>query len=82
MDAVTHMCDVEVQEKAKLVAAQTKVREQLRAVNGQDPIHTFQLENPTVFHNEVDATSRSELNTFVNVSFVLTQRSLQTMNRI
>ena len=52
MDSIPHMCHVEIQEKAKLMRAQAKIRKQLGAMNGEDPLHAFELQDQAILHDE------------------------------
>jgi hypothetical protein len=66
MDALSHVRNVEVQEKSELVTTQSEIGQQLSTMYGQHSLHAFDLDDETSFDDEVDTVCGRELNPLVH----------------
>ena len=86
MHSVAHSRHVEVQEQAKLAAAQFQIRQQLRQMNWKNAFDTFQLNDQAILDDEVNAIRDWNFDAVVHqrqVNFVFKTANwlLRTRNR-
>jgi hypothetical protein len=60
LDALPEKSDIEVDKKAEAEAGQTKVRDDLSLVDGQNDIHCFQFNDNAIVYQNVDAQIRAQ----------------------
>ena len=60
------MRDIEVDKQPELVSTQLEIRQQLRGMNRQQLLYGFDLDDQAVFHDEIDAVSKANLNPSIN----------------
>jgi hypothetical protein len=64
-DSIYQQFNIEIDEQSDLPAAETKVSQQLRVVNGSQSINGFEFNNDKLVHEDVDAIVEVEENSFV-----------------
>jgi hypothetical protein len=53
-NAVAQMKTVEINDDSKLLPAKSKVRDNLRAMDGSERFHGFDLNNDEVFYEQIE----------------------------
>ncbi len=57
---------MEIHEKARLPPAKPQVRQELRFVNGDEPLDRFQFDYQSTIHDEIDSVPTIQPNGFVD----------------
>jgi hypothetical protein len=66
VNALFHVWHVEVQEQTQLVTAQAQIRQQLSAMDGQHSFDALDLDDETLFNDEIHPVRGVKLNAFVH----------------
>jgi len=61
LDAITKVCDVKVDEKIYVLAAQLQVRQKLRLVNGMKAISTLQFDNNRLLNQQIETVTEVDV---------------------
>ena len=66
LDAITKVCDMEVDEKTYVLAAQLQVRQKLRLVNGIKALSTLQFDDDRLPNHQIETVTEVDGSSIVN----------------